>query len=167
MQLGKVHTRVDTGAVDAAARKRPFGMLSNNPSGQTFAALDESAAEGTLVSNRAVYLGNDKYDGIRWTFSSGRLTARSVGTGRALFERQFAKAPKGRDQLGLLSIGLNAESRELPPVEDTEEGAVLVGIGSNGFIGGSIRIPFQGYALLGDATVEVDGTPIARGGRVL
>jgi hypothetical protein len=53
------------------------------------------------------------------------------------------------------------------PLEDTEEGAVLFGIGNNAFLGGRVAIPFQGYALLGGATVEVDGTPIAKSGRVL
>jgi len=167
LKLGRVRTRIDTGQVDEAARKRPFGMLANNPTGQVFAAIDGARAEGTVVSNRAVYLGSDLYDRLRWTFSAGHLTERSAGKGRAKFERDFAKAPKGRDVLGLLSIGLNPESKQLFPLEDTEEGAVLFGIGNNAFVGGKIRIPYQGYALVGGATVSVDGAPIARSGHIL
>ncbi|MCI4354829.1 MAG: aminopeptidase [Thermoplasmata archaeon] len=167
LALSRVHTRVDSGRLDAAALKRQYGMLANNPSGQVLAAIDGGAAEGTVVSNRPVFLGYERYEGIRWTFSDGHLTERSYATGGKVFERDFGKAPKGRDELGLISVGLNPESKELIPLEDTEEGAVLFGIGNNGFVGGKIRIPFQGYALLGGATVEVDGTPIARSGRVL
>jgi leucyl aminopeptidase (aminopeptidase T) len=167
IQLGKVHTRIDTGLLDAAAMARQYGMLANNPSGQVLAAIDAGAAEGTVVTNRPVFPGYDRFEDIRWTLSGGHLTSRSYGAGGALFEREFKKAPIGRDELGLLSIGLNPESTRLPPAEDTEEGVVLLGVGANGFVGGKIRIPFLAYALLGGATVEVDGTPIARAGRVL
>jgi len=167
LRLGKVHTRVDVGLVDAAAMKRPFGMMTNNPAGQVFAAIDGARAEGTVVSNRAVFLNNVLYDGIKWTLSDGHLTARSIGSGRAAFEKAFAKAPKGKDELGLVSIGLNPEGKEMFPNEDSEEGAVLLGVGNNGFVGGRIRIPFQGYTMVGDADVEIDGTPVVRSGRVL
>jgi leucyl aminopeptidase (aminopeptidase T) len=166
IQLGHVHTRVDAGQVDAAAMKRPYGMMTNNPSGQVFAAVDGSHAEGTFVSNRPVYLGNVLYDGIRWTLSDGRLTAHSIGPGRAQFDKAYSKAPKGRDELGFVSFGLNPDAKGLFPNEDCEEGAVLVGVGNNGGVGGKIRIPFQAYAMVGDASVEVDGTPIVRSGRV-
>jgi leucyl aminopeptidase (aminopeptidase T) len=167
IQLGKVHTRVDAGLVDPAAMKRPFGMMTNNPSGQVFAAIDGGHAEGTVVSNRGVYLNNVLYDGIKWTLSDGRLAARSIGAGRATFEKAYAKAPKGKDQLGLVSIGLNPAGKGLFPNEDCEEGAALLGVGNNGFLGGLIRIPFQGYTMVGDTDIEVDGTPIVRSGRVL
>ena len=167
VKLGKVHTRVDAGLVDPAAMKRPFGMMTNSPSGQVFAAIDGGRAEGTVVSNRGVYLNNVLFDGIKWTLSDGHLTARSIGAGRATFEKAFAKAPKGKDVLGLVSIGLNPAGKGLFPTEDCEEGAALLGIGNNGFVGGQIRIPFQGYAMVGDTDIEVDGTPIVRSGRVL
>jgi leucyl aminopeptidase (aminopeptidase T) len=167
LQLGRLHTRVEDGRVDAAAMKRPFGMMTNNPNGEVFAAIDGGRAEGTVVSNRGVYLGSDIYDSMRWTFADGHLTSRKTGAGKAKFERNFAKAPKGRDELGFLAFGLNPEAKQLFPNEDTEEGAVLFGIGANAFAGGKIKIPFQGYALLGGGTVEVDGTPIVRSGRVL
>jgi leucyl aminopeptidase (aminopeptidase T) len=166
LRLARVRSRIDAGVLDAAAMARRYGMLGNNPSGQVLAAIDGAKAEGTVVSNRPVFLGYDRFEGVRWQFSRGHLTGRSVRTGRSIFERQYKSAPKGRDVLGLISVGLNPESRGLMPLEDTEEGAVLFGIGSNAFLGGKIRGPFQGYALLGGATVEVDGKTIARGGRV-
>jgi len=166
LRLGRVHARVDTGIVDAAARKRPFGMMANNPTGQVLAAIDGGHAEGTVVSNRAVFLGDDLYDRVRWTFADGHLTGYSIGVGRSAFEKAYAKAPKGKDELGVVSIGLNPEGKALFPTEDCEEGAALLGVGNNAFLGGKLRVPFQGYAMVGDATIEVDGEPIARSGRV-
>ncbi len=165
-RLDGVHTRVDTGFVDAAALRRPYGMLTNNPSGQILVALDRSRATGTFVSNRAVYLGPSRFSESSWRFENGRLVEQSIGEGREVFEAAYAAAPKGRDLLGYFSIGLNPASRDLPPVEDTEEGAILAGIGRNTMVGGRNRVPFQGYALLGEATLEVDGKVIADGGHL-
>jgi leucyl aminopeptidase (aminopeptidase T) len=162
-------TRVDTGVPDAESRKRPTGMLGNNPSGQIFAILDGTKATGSLVSNRPVYnFGTyEKFDRARWTFEDGRLTSRAMAVGGKVFEKAFAAAPKGRDLLSYISIGLNPKAREVPPCEDTEEGAILVGVGGNAAFGGRSKIPFTGYAMVGGGLLEVDGVPIARGGRVL
>ncbi len=167
LQLDGVHARVETGLVDATALKRPYGMLTNSPSGQVLVAVDRARPTGTVVSNRTVYLGPERYGEITWKFEEGRLVDHIIGEGRERFERQFAAAPKGRELLGYFSLGLNPAARDLPPAEDTEEGAVLFGIGRNTMAGGKIAVPFLGYALVGEATVELDGTPVARGGRLV
>jgi leucyl aminopeptidase (aminopeptidase T) len=168
LSLARPHVRFDVGRVDPRDRTRPYGMLANNPSGQVFVALDHAAAHGRFVSNRLVYLGSNRFGEADWTFTDGHLTERTTGVGGEMFDKQYARAPaKGRDLLGYVSIGLNPASRDLPPCEDTEEGAILIGIGRNVMAGGRNRVPFQGYALLGEATVEVDGQPLARGGRLL
>jgi leucyl aminopeptidase (aminopeptidase T) len=166
LQLANVHTRVEVGEVTKEAMKRPFGMLANNPSGQLFVALDDSEGSGTLVSNRPVYMGQHRYSGIRWTFDAGRLTAHALAEGKRAFETGFHKGGKDKDRLGYISIGLNPSARELPPCEDTEEGSVLAGIGNNSFSGGKITEPFQSFALVGEARVEVDGRPVADAGRI-
>lgn len=167
-QLEGLHHRVDVGMVDDEAMKRPYGMLTNNPSGQVLVAVDRSRANGRFVSNRAVYLGPNRFGDVDWKFSDGKLVEQSIGLGGDVFQKEFAAAPaKGRDMLGYFSLGLNPGSRDLPPVEDTEEGAILIGIGSNGMAGGRVRIPFVGYALLGEGLIELDGKPVAKGGRVL
>jgi leucyl aminopeptidase (aminopeptidase T) len=166
LRLKGVTARVDSGLVGPERMKQPYGMLANNPSGQVIVAIDRSKAQGTFVSNRSVFIGSDQYDGVRWTFEDGRLVSHSIGTGSERFEKQYAAAPKGRDRLSFLSIGLNRASKGLPPVEDTEEGSVLAGIGGNAGFGGGLRVPFQGFGLVGGGDVEIDGHPIVRAGRV-
>jgi leucyl aminopeptidase (aminopeptidase T) len=164
IRLAGVHARVDAGQVDAAALKRPFGLLANNPSGQVLVAVDGGDANGTFVSNRTVYLPPLKFAGFKWEISKGRLVKYACKTGGKHFRTEFAAAPEGKDRFGYFSIGLNPKSRDLPPCEDTEEGAIILGIGGNAFAGGRSRIPFQGFAMIGGATIQVDGRTIASAG---
>ncbi|HEV2520040.1 MAG TPA: hypothetical protein VGX00_05395 [Thermoplasmata archaeon] len=166
LDLDGVHARVDSGIVDAEARARPYGMLANNPTGQVLVAVDSANPTGTLVSNRTIYFGPNRFGGSRWDFSEGRLVKYRNGLGGSLFEQAYAKAPKGKDRLGYFSIGLNAASRDLPPCEDTEEGAAIFGLGANSFAGGDVKIPFQGFAMVGGASIAVDGKTIASDGRI-
>jgi leucyl aminopeptidase (aminopeptidase T) len=166
VQLRGVHTRVEVGDVTPEGLKRPFGMLANNPSGQVFVGIDDSAAEGSLVGNRGVYLGSKRYSGAKWAFHDGKLTDWSLEEGREPFAADYKKGGKGRDLLGYLSIGLNPYSRDLPPAEDTEEGAVLVGVGNNQAGGGKNKAQFVGYAMVGEGKLTIDGRTLADGGRI-
>ncbi len=166
LRLKGVHTQVASGIPDPDAMGRPYGLLANNPSGQVMVGIDASEAHGTFVSNRAVYVGPHAFDGVRWSFEDGRLVDHAIGRGAEAFETAFAAAGPGRDRTGYLSIGLNPHGRDLPPCEDTEEGALILGIGGNAFAGGRLRLPFQGYGLLGEGTISVDGRTVAAGGRV-
>jgi leucyl aminopeptidase (aminopeptidase T) len=160
--------RVASGIPQGATKQQPRGMLEANPSGQLFLPLDGCKVSGVLVSNRPVYdMGRYvKFDRCRWEIEDGRLGQHSTGVGGSVFEKAYRAAPKGRDRVSYLSIGLNPLARELPPCEDCEEGAVLVGIGGNGVAGGKNRNPFNGYAMLGGGTISVDGKAVARAGRI-
>jgi len=169
VRLKGIRTQVRSGLVDAAARKRPFGVLGDNPTGQVIAATDGSVADGIFVANRPVYnmFSFLRTANARWKFDRGSLTEYSFREGGREFEKAYRAAGKGRERLSFLSIGLNPYGREVPPCEDTEEGAIMLGIGGNAGFGGKSKMMFQGHALLGGATVEIDGTAIARNGRIV
>ncbi|MCI4336133.1 MAG: aminopeptidase [Thermoplasmata archaeon] len=167
LQLTGAKARIDAGQVDAASLARPFGILANNPSGQVIVGLDKSAANGTFVSNRTIYVGPDRFADARFRFENGVLVEHSLGLGAAVFDKQLKAAGKAKITQSYLSIGLNPLTNNVPPCEDTEEGSVLVGAGSNVFAGGKIRIPFQGSALIGEPDVSIDGKLVAKGGKVL
>jgi leucyl aminopeptidase (aminopeptidase T) len=166
--LKGVHARADTGLVDAAAKKRRYGVLANNPTGLVMVGIDKASAVGTIVSNRAVYdIGPAKrFAGADWTFEAGKLTKRKFDEGGKEFEEAFAKGGKGREELSYFSIGLNPEGKEAAPAEDTEEGAVLVSVGNNTFAGGSNKSKMRGFAMIAGADVEIDGKTVVSGGRI-
>ncbi|MCI4330926.1 MAG: aminopeptidase [Thermoplasmata archaeon] len=167
-RLKGAHARADTGIVDAASRKRRYGVLSNNPTGLLMVGVDRSNATGTIVSNRAVYDGATarRYADARWTFEAGKLVKRSSGDGAKEFDAAYAKGGKGRDALSYFSIGLNPEGNAAAPAEDTEEGAVLVSIGNNTFAGGTNKAKMRGFAMVAGAQIQVDGRTIVDGGRI-
>ena len=168
MDLRGVHGRVDAGIVDAETRKGPYGMMANNPTGLVMVAVDRANAVGTVVANRAVYdfATLHRFTGAAWTFEKGRLARRAMGEGKGEFEKGFANAGEGRDQLSYFSVGLNPAAKDLPPCEDTEEGAVLLSVGNNHLAGGKIGVMFRGYAMVAGGDVEVDGRRIVDGGRL-
>lgn len=167
-RLRGVHVRADTGLVDAAAKKRRYGVLSNNPTGLLMVAVDKASAVGTVVSNRAVYdiMPAKRSAGAAWTFEAGKLTQRKFGEGAKEFEEAFANGGKGREELSYFSIGLNPEGKEAAPAEDTEEGAVLISVGNNTFAGGTNKAKMRGYAMIAGADVEIDRKPVVSGGRI-
>ena len=168
LRLKGVHARADVGIVDAVARKRRYGVLTNNPTGLLMVALDRSQADGTFVGNRAVYdlVTARRYAGADWSFEAGKLAKRTLGDGRREFEQAFAKGGRGRDVLSYFSIGLNPEGRAAAPAEDTEEGAVLISVGNNTFAGGSNKAKMRGFGMIAGADIDVDGRTVVARGRI-
>lgn len=152
--------RVAYGVVTPADRKNPFGMLTNIPGGLVRVALDEGTAEGTFVANRSSYSDASVARGGVFHFKDGRLTDAAFDTGGELFEKPYKAAKKGRDQPGLLSIGLNPGLHDTPQLEDVERGAVLVSVGGNAFLGGRNTASNFGFAINAGASLELDGRPI-------
>ncbi len=141
--------------------KRPFDLLATVPSGLVRVALDETVADGTLVANRTCYYDDGAARSATFEFSGGRLASARFGSGGERFDGPYAKGGRGRDQPGLLSIGLNPALHDTPQLEDIEAGAVLVSVGGNGQLGGKNRSPFFGWGIVAGATVEIDGRSLA------
>jgi leucyl aminopeptidase (aminopeptidase T) len=144
-----------------------FGILLNLPAGQVAVALDENVGEGTLVGNRASYLEEGKASGARWTFSGGKLVDASFKEGEKAFLGPYRKAKGSNDSPSFMYIGINPEIHQAPNMEDTELGAVLVGVGRNTFVGGTNASDFMGWAVVAGGALSVDGKPILRSGRIL
>ncbi len=148
------------GRPDPGNKKRPFNSLVTLPSGLVRVALDEKVADGTIAANRTSYYDDGKATGARLSFRDGKLVDASFDAGGERFEEPFAKATKGKDQPGILSIGLNPKLHDTPQVEDVEQGAILVAVGGNRHLGGKNPSNFFGWAINAGATLEVDGKPI-------
>ncbi len=163
LTLGLAHrkARVEDGRVSKQDMKTPFGMLNLLPSGNVRVALDEAVADGTIVANRSSYNDIGMSTGGKFEFRKGRLVGHHFDTGASFFDKDYAKAGKGRDRPGYLAIGLNPELHNTPQMEDREQGAITVSVGNNTFVpGGKNKAQFTGIVVNVGAKVEVDGKPL-------
>jgi len=158
---------IDDGRIDRDDR-RHGRTLSAAPAGSVVVAVEEGSAEGTLVSNRPSFLPSGRVAGAQWEVERGRLRNYWYTEGAPTFEAEFAAAPRGREVVGLVSVGLNpAIAPGVPQAEDVEAGAVTVAIGGNTLYGGRHRCRYLSWITLGEATVTVDGHALADRGKIL
>ena len=158
---------VDDGAVGPEDLKLGNNMTVSPP-GAVAVAVDERSAEGTAIANRPSFLNIGRLEGGQWEAHGGRLASAWYSEGQAAFDGQYAKAPKGKELVSIFSLGINpALAAGVPQVEDQEAGAVTLGIGGNAAYGGSNKVPFQSWIVIGEATVAVDGTPLSDRGQIL
>jgi hypothetical protein len=157
--------RTTNGRPAEGKRRGAFGMMVSVPAGTVLTALDHKVGTGRLIANRPSFLERSRTEGADWRFEDGRLKEYSFAYGEKHFEDAYGGASKGRDRPGMVSFGLNPESKALPSVEDTENGVVLISVGGNGFAGGNNPSDGFSWAMLGGANVELDGKPFLEDGR--
>jgi leucyl aminopeptidase (aminopeptidase T) len=158
---------VDDGTVDADDR-RHGRTLATAPGGSIAVAIDEGSAEGTVVGNRPSYLASGKVSGAQWEIEKGRLRNYWYTEGADSFEADFASAPRGAQVVALFALGVNsALAPGVPQAEDEEAGTVTLAIGGNTLYGGRNRCRFLSWITVAEATVTVDGHPLADRGKIL
>ena len=158
---------VDDGVIGPEDLKAGNNMTVSPP-GAVAVAIDERSAEGMAIANRPTFAGFGRLEGGQWEAHSGRLASAWYTEGQAVFDDRFAKAPKGKEILSVFSLGLNAAlAAGVPQVEDQELGAVTLAIGGNAGYGGSNKVGFSTWIVIGEATVAVDGAPLCDRGHIL
>jgi leucyl aminopeptidase (aminopeptidase T) len=158
---------VDDGRIDRDDR-RHGRTVSASPAGSVVVAVDEGSAEGTVVGNRPIYLASGRVAGAQWEVENGRLRNYWYTEGAEAFEADFTSAPRGREVVALFAIGLNsALAPGVPQAEDEEAGTVTLAVGGNTLYGGRNRCRYLSWITVGEATVSVDGHPLADRGKLL
>jgi leucyl aminopeptidase (aminopeptidase T) len=158
---------VDDGRVDRLDR-RHGRTLATSPPGLVAVAVDERSATGTVVANRPSFLPEGRVDGGQWEIEGGRLRNYWYAEGGDAFEAGFSAAPRGRESVGLLGLGLNPSlGGGMPRAEDEEAGTVTLAIGGNSAFGGANRCGYLSWITVGGATIAVDGEPLCDRGQIL
>jgi leucyl aminopeptidase (aminopeptidase T) len=156
------------GEVTAESMKTPFGSMANVPDASVYVAVDEGTADGQFVANRRTTSpSGSPIEGGRFTFRNGRLARSAFRRGGTGFRVPYRAAGVGRDLPSFLEVGLDPAVMGGPLIEESEAGAVTVGVGRNTFAGGKTAVDFFAYLTLGGAELSIDGQKIVRGGRVL
>jgi len=156
-----------TGEVTPPAMRTRFGWMTSVPDANVLVAVDESTAEGRVVSNRTNSGFGEPLRGGRLTFREGRLHEFSFSKGRSVFQDAYRTGGSGKDRPSFLEVGLDADLRIAPGLEESERGAVTVGVGRNAPFGGKTSTDFLGYVTVGQADLFIDDRPVIRGGRLV
>lgn len=152
-------------------RYNEYDMMANFPEGRLTVALDSRTAEGRIVatspSYEEVWFPWTRFSGGRFDFARGKLTRFRFEDGQAGFAERYTKSGPGRDRTGSLRIGLHPTIRGVPYLEEMVRGSLQLGVGGNQHLGGSNPSDFRGRITLAGAEISVDGSPVARSGKIL
>jgi aminopeptidase len=147
---------IAAGALDAAI-----------PAGNVAVAPREDSAEGTVVFDVPEAWAGRTIRNLRWEFAKGRVISWSGDKNADVLRKQWELGTGEKDRIGSLSIGLNPKAEFGLLQNPIVRGAVTVAIGANEDLGGANKIGFYHGASVRDATVEVDGKPIVKAGRLV
>lgn len=158
--------KLDDGLVD-----RP-GQFANLPAGEVFIAPLETEANGLLVVDASLSLGDPALtmvdEPVRITFERGRVTAVEGGRSAAAF-RELIRQP-GADVIAELGIGTNERARIQGNVMTDEKalGSIHVAVGYNlGSYGGVNDSPVHCDCCVADADVYADGRLLIEKGTLI
>jgi len=153
------------------APKRGGWNLVQLPAGVVSVDLDQRVADGTFQANVPTAVGVSvavgEVAGGRWRFENGRLRHARYERGQELFEQSYGTAGPARDRPGTLSIGLNPRIDRAPLLEDQGLGTITLQIGYGPEAWRGPRSAWRGWLLLRGGDLDVDETPVVRGGVVV
>ena len=127
------------------------------------------SASGTLVMDRTWYQ-NTPITKLRVEVKDGKVGKLSAASGASRLQSDYEKAGKGKDQVGVLDVGINPAIH--PPAGSqlrpwSQAGEVTIAIGNNQWAGGDNTGEF-GYPIqLMGATLTVDGTTLVDKGKLV
>ncbi len=158
--------KLDDGLVDQP------GQFANLPAGEVFIAPLETSANGVLVVDASMALGDPELtmvdEPVHVRFKDGRVVDVEGGRSAAAF-RELIRQP-GADVIAELGIGTNDRARMQGNVMTDEKvlGSVHVAVGYNlGSYGGLNDSPVHCDCCVRDADVHVDGHLLIEKGELL
>jgi leucyl aminopeptidase (aminopeptidase T) len=169
-KIGGQTPYVSDGVISDADRAGSLAQRSAYlPAGEAYVVMTPGSATGKLVMGRSWY--RDKLiTKLEVDVEKGKVRRLSAGSGAATLQADFDKAGAGKDQVGVLDIGLNPAIH--PPAGShiqpwSQSGILTIAIGNNQWAGGDNTGEFGLVIQLADATLVVDGHPIVDHGRLM
>ncbi|HZY46848.1 MAG TPA: aminopeptidase [Candidatus Bathyarchaeia archaeon] len=138
------------------------------PSGTVVVAPIESSAEGIVRFEQPNALMGKMVKGFTMNFRNGKMTSFDAKENLDAFSGMYSGASGDKDRLSVFSIGINPNARPIGlfGADELVLGGITVGIGANKDIGGKNDTTFGYGQTIYKATVEVDGTPLVKEGKV-
>jgi len=140
---------------------------SSIPSGSVTLLPQETSAEGVVVFDVPQAWAGRSIRRMRWEFHGGRLTKFDGDAAALALRKQYEMSTGDRDRIASFTIGTNPKAILGFLQNPIVRGEVSVGVGGNQFVGGPNKSAFGFESTIRAATVEADGKPIVRDGKLL
>ena len=161
---------VSDGALTPALRaKRSAIVYIALPAGEVICGPAPGTAQGTVVFGPE-FFSNTEVDGMRMTFTNGRMTSMSAKSGLAAVKAFYQVGTAGRDAFTFADFGVNpgvsfvAGSKMFVTMA---AGMVTLGTGGDLALGGKNTSSFNFAGYITGATVTIDGKPVIANGKLV
>ena len=155
---------IDDGVVGPATTSRAGNSSPSPRRAAPSSPWTNPARRGSSSATGSSYLPSGLgSEGGQWELHGGRLTNAWFTEGHPTFETALNAAPRGRDVVGLIAIGLNPALAPGTPQVEEQAGAVTIAVGGNRDYGGTNRGPFLAWIVVGEATVAIEAARCSTG----
>jgi len=137
------------------------------PAGNVSVAPREDSANGTIGFDVPEAWAGRSIRKLGWQFSDGRVTSWTGDKNADVVRKTWETGAGDKDRIAGLSIGLNPKAEYGFTLNPIVRGGVTVSIGSNEDLGGANKNGFYHQGTLRGATVEIDGEPLVREGKLV
>jgi aminopeptidase len=137
------------------------------PAGSVTILPVETSAEGVVEFDVPQAWAGRTVRKLRWEFEAGRLTGFEGADAAAALRKQWELSSGDRDRIATVSIGTNPKAQLGFLQNSIVRGAVSVAAGANEYLGGMNKSAFGFESTIRRATLEADGKPVVRDGKLL
>lgn len=148
----------------ATKAKARSGLVTFLPAGAIETSVNEVSAEGKVVYDAPVRMGNQTIQDLEINLTGGRIHHYAAARGADLFERYLQGGGRDAGRFAFLGFGMNPYLRHGYTQDDKVLGGVTLGFGENRTMGGKNRASEQWWASVTKPTVTVNGIEIMREG---
>ena len=164
MQHGSRPVLMDDGYIDDNDRAQG-AVVSNLPAGSVYTTVLEDSAEGALF----LPVAGGARD-VKMHFSTGRVVKIEAASGADEVEAMFDGHAGDSRRISHIGIGANPHLRKpigWTLVDEHVWGALFIAFGENRYMGGQNESELNEDFALHDASMDVDGVPLLRNGRIV
>jgi leucyl aminopeptidase (aminopeptidase T) len=137
------------------------------PAGSVEVSVNEESAEGKVVYDAPVRIGNQTIQDLEIDLKDGDIHRHRAATGGDVFEQYLRGSGRDAGRFAFFGFGLNPKLRHGYTQDDKVLGGVTLGFGDNRTMGGRNQASQQWWASLTRAMVTVKGIKILDEGKLL
>ncbi|HUR95462.1 MAG TPA: aminopeptidase [Gemmatimonadales bacterium] len=163
-----VHTS-DGVISDADRQGGPGQAAAFLPAGEVYVITTSGSARGVLAMDQTWYQ-HKPIKNLEVAVTDGKVTGLTASSGIEGLQTTYRQAGKGKDEVGILDIGINPAIR--PPAGSrvrpwSQAGMITIGIGNNLWAGGENTGDFGFVVQIPNASLTVDGTTVVDRGKLV